>query len=99
MRALYADLEHGCGGPVGLEGGLKRAAGGPDQLERQRETDLRVEELQRVGALACGRRHRSGLDDLDAREAAAVARAHLMVQLVNRAVEGGVAVLLRVWVG
>jgi hypothetical protein len=50
--------------------------------------------LQRVGALACRRGHGRGLDDLDAGEADPVAGAHLLVQLLHGAVEGGVAVLL-----
>ena len=50
--------------------------------------------LQGVGALAgaCGNGGR--FDDLDAGEAHAVAGPHLLVQLLDGAVEGGVAVLL-----
>ena len=50
--------------------------------------------LQGVRALACAGGDGGSLDDLDAGEAHAVARAHLLVHLLHAAVERRVAVLL-----
>ena len=52
-------------------------------------------QLLRGGALALRGGDGGGLDDLDAGVAHAVAAAHLLVHLLNSAVQGGVAVLLQ----
>jgi hypothetical protein len=63
--------EHGDARALGLVEGLELLAARAQQRARQRELDLGVVELQRVGALAGRRRHGRGLDDLRRFEAGA----------------------------
>ena len=81
-------------GPHGLEHRAVHPRLGPRAPRRQREPDSRVVEL--LGRLALAERggHRRRLDDLEHLRARAVPRAHLGVELLDGAVEGGVAVLL-----
>lgn len=81
-------------GTHGLERGLVRLGRRTHDLLRQRELDVQVVELLRVGALAELGRHDASLDDLHARCTYPVARRHLVVELIHGAVERGVPVLL-----
>lgn len=81
-------------GPHRLEHRAVHPRLGPRAPRRQRELDRAVVELLGRLALAEGRGDCRRLDDLKHLRARAVPRAHLGVELLDGAVEGGVAVLL-----
>lgn len=81
-------------GPHRLEHRAVHPRLGPRAPRRQRELDRAVVELLGRLALAECRGDRRRLDDLKHLRARAVPRAHLGVELLDGAVEGGVAVLL-----
>ena len=59
----------------------------------QRELDLRVVELQSVGALAVLGGYGCGADDLDRLESSTVSSCHVIVHRVDGIVEGDITVL------
>lgn len=64
------------------------------QLPSKRERDLRIMELLNIGSLAICCLQSSRLDDLHGVASHSVSRAHFLVQLLDRSVDGGVSILL-----
>ena len=77
-----------------LEDSLELAARGADHTAGKRELNVAVVELLDVGTLGVSGLNSGSLNDLDTTSTNAMARTHLLVELLYGTVQGEVAVLL-----
>ena len=80
-------------GSLSEEGAAKLLRGWAKDAVRQREPDLRVVELQGIGALAILGGYGGGANDLDRLESSTVSTCHIIVHGVDGIVERDVTVL------